>query len=69
MALFTEISMDDYAKINARNQRNAAEKAAQRLQQKQAGLQAAQNKKTKTSLESSMRHIGSWAGQVALVLP
>ena len=41
MALFTEISMDDYAKINARNQRNAAEKAAQRLQQKQAGLEAA----------------------------
>ena len=46
MALFTEISMDDYAKINARNQRNAAEKAARQLQQKQAGLEAAQNKKT-----------------------
>lgn len=63
MALFTEISMDDYAKINARNQRNAAEKAAQRLQQKQAGLQAAQNKKTKTSLESALSGLVSGIGE------
>ena len=63
MALFTEISMDDYAKINARNQRNAAEKAAQRLQQKQAGLEAAQNKKTKTSLESALSGLVSGIGE------
>lgn len=63
MALFTEISMDDYAKINARNQRNAAEKAARQLQQKQAGLQAAQNKKTKTSLESALSGLVSGIGE------
>ena len=63
MALFTEISMDDYAKINARNQRNAAERAAQRLQQKQAGLEAAQNKKTKTSLESALSGLVSGIGE------
>ena len=63
MALFTEISMDDYAKINARNRRNAAEKAAQRLQQKQAGLEAAQNKKTKTSLESALSGLVSGIGE------
>lgn len=63
MALFNEISMDDYAKINARNQRNAAEKAAQRLQQKQAGLEAAQNKKTKTSLESALSGLVSGIGE------
>ena len=63
MALFTEISMDDYAKINARNQRNAAEKAAQRLQQKQAGLESAQNKKTKTSLESALSGLVSGIGE------
>ena len=63
MALFTEISMDDYAKINARNQRNAAEKAAKQLQQKQAGLQAAQNKKTKTSLESALSGLVSGIGE------
>ena len=63
MALFTEISMDDYAKINARNQRNSAEKAAQRLQQKQAGLEAAQNKKTKTSLESALSGLVSGIGE------
>lgn len=63
MALFTEISMDDYAKINARNQRNAAEKAARQLQQKQAGLEAAQNKKTKTSLESALSGLVSGIGE------
>lgn len=63
MALFTEISMDDYAKINARNQRNAAEKAAKQLQQKQAGLEAAQNKKTKTSLESALSGLVSGIGE------
>ena len=63
MALFTEISMDDYAKINARNQRNAAEKAAKQLQQKHAGLQAAQNKKTKTSLESALSGLVSGIGE------
>ena len=63
MALFNEISMDDYAKINARNQRNAAEKAARQLQQKQAGLQAAQNKKTKTSLESALSGLVGGIGE------
>lgn len=54
MALYNEISMDDYAKINARNQRNAAEKAAQQLAQRQAAQQAANQKKTGNSLVDTL---------------
>lgn len=46
MGLYGQISLDEYNKINARNQRNAAEKAAQQLAQRQAAQQAANNKKS-----------------------
>lgn len=54
MALYNEMSMDDYNKLVARNQQRQSQAAAQNLQQKQAGLQAAQNQKQKTTLESAL---------------
>lgn len=50
MALYKETSYDDWA----RRQRQSLQNSAQNLQQKQAGLQAAQNQKQKTTLESAL---------------
>lgn len=50
MALYTETSYDDWA----RRQRQSLQNSAQNLQNKQAGLQAAQNAKQKTTLESAL---------------
>ena len=50
MALYKETSYDDWA----RRQRQSLANSAQNLQQKQAGLEAAQNAKQKTTLESAL---------------
>jgi hypothetical protein len=50
MALYKETSYDDWA----RRQRQSLQNSAQNLQQKQAGLEAAQNQKQKTTLESAL---------------
>ena len=50
MALYKETSYDDWA----RRQRQSLQNSAQNLQQKQAGLEAAQNAKQKTTLESAL---------------
>jgi hypothetical protein len=45
MALYNEMSMDDYNKLVARNQQRQSQAAAQNLANRQAALQAAQGKK------------------------
>ena len=45
MALFNEMSMDDYNKLVARDQQRQSQAAAQNLANRQAALQAAQGKK------------------------
>ena len=63
MALYNNLSMDEYNRMTARAKRDAAEKAAQNLQQKQAGLDAAKNQKTKTTLESALSGLVTGIGE------
>ena len=57
--MFDNLSYDDYARMKQQSLNDQARK----LQQKQAGLTAAQNKKTKTSLESALSGLVTGIGE------